>query len=45
MGLASHVKVIRPVPKDAFVTYNDIEVDDSLFAHKLRQDMEREAKH
>jgi len=44
MGLASHVKLVRPVAKGAFVTYEDIAVDDSLFSYKLRHDMEDEAK-
>ena len=44
MGLASHVKIVRPVSKNAVVTYNDIEMDDSLFAHQLRQAMEKEAR-
>jgi predicted homoserine dehydrogenase-like protein len=44
MGLASHVKLVRPVAKDAVVTYEDIAVDDSLFSYKLRRDMEEEAK-
>jgi len=42
--LASHVKLVRPVAKGAFVTYEDIAVDDSLFSYKLRHDMEDEAK-
>jgi predicted homoserine dehydrogenase-like protein len=44
MGLASHVKLVRPVAKDAVVTYEDIEVDDSLFSYRLRRAMEEEAK-
>jgi predicted homoserine dehydrogenase-like protein len=44
MGLASHVKLVRPVAKDAVVTYEDVAVDDSLFSYKLRRDMEEEAK-
>jgi predicted homoserine dehydrogenase-like protein len=44
MGLASHVKLLRPVAKDAVVTYADIEVDDSLFSYRLRRAMEEEAK-
>jgi predicted homoserine dehydrogenase-like protein len=44
MGLASHVRLVRPVSKNAVVTYKDIEPDDSLFAYKLRQAMENEAR-
>jgi predicted homoserine dehydrogenase-like protein len=44
MGLASHVKLVRPVAKDVVVTYADIEVDDSLFSYRLRRAMEEEAK-
>jgi predicted homoserine dehydrogenase-like protein len=44
IGLASHVKLLRPVAKDAVVTYADIEVDDSLFSYRLRRAMETEAK-
>jgi predicted homoserine dehydrogenase-like protein len=44
MGLASHVKLVRPVAKNALVTYKDVEIDDSLFSYKLRKAMEKEAK-
>ena len=37
MGLANHVKLVRPVPKDAVVTYADVTIDESLFSHKLRR--------
>ncbi len=44
MGLANHVKLVRPVPKDAVVTYADVTIDESLFSHKLRRAMEAEAR-
>ena len=44
MGLANHVKLVRPVPKDAVVTYADVTIDESLFLHKLRRAMEAEAR-
>jgi predicted homoserine dehydrogenase-like protein len=44
MGLASHVKLVRPVAKDAVVSYEDIEMDESLFSYKLRRAMETEAR-
>jgi predicted homoserine dehydrogenase-like protein len=44
MGLASHVKVVRPVAKDALVTYTDVQLDESLFSYRLRRAMEEEAK-
>jgi len=43
MGLASHVKLLRPVAKNTLVTYKDVEIDDSLFSFKLRKAMEKEA--
>lgn len=43
MGLASHVKLLRPVAKNTLVTYKDVEIDDSLFSFKLRKAMEMEA--
>jgi predicted homoserine dehydrogenase-like protein len=44
MGLASHVKLVRPVAKDAVVSYEDIEMDESLFSYQLRRAMETEAR-
>jgi predicted homoserine dehydrogenase-like protein len=44
MGLASHVKLLRPVAKDAVVTYADVQMDESLFACRLRRAMEEDAK-
>jgi len=44
MGLAGHAKLVRPVAKDAVVTYEDIEKDDGLFSYRLRRAMEEEVK-
>jgi predicted homoserine dehydrogenase-like protein len=44
MGLANQVKLVRPVPKDALVTYADVAIDENLFSYKLRRAMETEAK-
>jgi predicted homoserine dehydrogenase-like protein len=43
MGLASHVKMVHPVAKNAIVTYKDVALDDSLFSYSLRKAMEKEA--
>jgi len=44
IGLSHGVKVIRPVAKDAFVTYDDLELDSNQFSFKLRQKLEAELK-
>jgi len=44
MGLASHLKLLRPVAKDALLTYADVAMDESLFSYELRRAMEAEAK-
>ena len=44
MGLAGHAKLVRPVTKNAMVTYKDVEIDGNLFSYKLRQTMEKEAR-
>jgi predicted homoserine dehydrogenase-like protein len=44
MGLANRLKLVRPVPKDAVVTYADVLIDEGLFSYKLRRTMEAEAK-
>jgi predicted homoserine dehydrogenase-like protein len=44
MGLASHVKLLRPVAKNAIVTYKDVALDDSLFSYSLRKAMENDAR-
>jgi predicted homoserine dehydrogenase-like protein len=39
-GFSERVKVIRPVAKDAILTYDDVEIDQTLFSYKLRKDIE-----
>jgi predicted homoserine dehydrogenase-like protein len=40
LGLAHDVKVIRPIPKDQPLTWQDVAVDESLAAYELRLEME-----
>jgi predicted homoserine dehydrogenase-like protein len=44
MGLASQIKLTRPVAKDVLVAYADVAMDESLFVYKLRRAMEAEAR-
>jgi predicted homoserine dehydrogenase-like protein len=44
MGLAGGAKVIRPVRKDAWVTYADVEIDRTSLAYRMRKEMEERAK-
>jgi predicted homoserine dehydrogenase-like protein len=44
IGLASHAKLVRPVAKDAMVTYADVAVDETLFSYRLRKAMEDAAR-
>ena len=44
IGLSARAKVVRPLAKDAILTYDDVEADTSLFSYKLRNAMEKEAK-
>ena len=44
MGLANQVKLARPVPKDAVVTYADVVIDENLFSCQLRRAMEAETQ-
>lgn len=39
-GFSEKVKVIRPVAKDAILTYDDVEIDENMFSYKLRKDIE-----
>ena len=39
-GFSEKVKVIRPVAKDSILTYDDVEIDKSLFSYKLRKEIE-----
>jgi len=40
IGLAHNVKVVRPVAKDATVTWADVEVDNTDQAVRVRREME-----
>jgi predicted homoserine dehydrogenase-like protein len=44
IGLSARAKVVRPLARDAILTYDDVEADTSLFSYKLRNTMEKEAK-
>ena len=44
IGLASKVKVLRPVAKDSILTYQDVEIDKTLFSYKIRKSMEEAFK-
>ena len=39
-GLTENVKVIRPVSKDSIITYDDVELDETMFSYKMRKDIE-----
>ena len=39
-GFSERVKVIRPVAKDTILSYDDVEIDQSLFSYKLRKQIE-----
>jgi predicted homoserine dehydrogenase-like protein len=40
LGLTGKVKLRRPVKADAILTYDDVEIDESLLAVKLRREAE-----
>ncbi len=40
LGLAHHLKLKRNVAKDASLTWDDVEIDPSVSAYKLRKEME-----
>ncbi|MCP1428203.1 putative homoserine dehydrogenase-like protein [Microbacterium foliorum] len=42
LGLAHGARVIRDVPKDQTVSWADVELDESLFAVKIRRELESE---
>jgi predicted homoserine dehydrogenase-like protein len=44
VGLGRGVKVVRPVAKGSFVTYDDLEMDASQFSFKLRRQLEEELR-
>jgi len=40
IGLSGKARVTRLIPKDTVLTYDDVEVDESLFSYKLRKMVE-----
>ena len=44
MGLSRGVKMIKPVAKDSFVTYNDVEMDESTLAFRIRKTLEESSR-
>lgn len=40
LGLAHQLKVVRPIAKDAMLTWDDVAVDESLSATQIRREME-----
>jgi predicted homoserine dehydrogenase-like protein len=42
IGLAHHVKLVRPVKKDTIVTFDDVDMTADLDVVQLRREMERE---
>jgi predicted homoserine dehydrogenase-like protein len=42
IGLAHHVKLVRPVKKDTIVTFDDVDMTADLDVVELRREMERE---
>jgi predicted homoserine dehydrogenase-like protein len=44
IGLGRGVKVIRPVARGSFLTYDDLEMDSNQFSFKLRRQLEEELR-
>jgi predicted homoserine dehydrogenase-like protein len=44
VGLGRGDKVIRPVAKDSFLTYDDVELDNEQFSFKIRKKLEAELR-
>lgn len=42
LGLAHGMKLVRDVPKDRMVSWNDVEPDESLLAVRVRRELEQE---
>ncbi len=40
-GLTEKTKVIRPVKKDVLLTYDDVEIDETLLSYKIRKSIEK----
>ncbi len=41
LGLAHDLKLVRPVAKDQSLTWDDVRIDDTLTAYRVRKEMER----
>lgn len=44
MGLSRGAKMIKPVPRDSFVTYDDVEMDEDTFAFRVRKTLEERSR-
>jgi len=44
IGLSNKAEVVRSVPQDTILTYDDVRLEESLFAYKLRKQLEEEHK-
>ncbi len=44
LGLSRGARVIRPVSKDSFVTYDDVLLDDKPLSFRIRRSLEEEAR-
>lgn len=42
MGLTNKAQVLRPVKKGDILTYDDVEIDETMFAYKLRKSVEED---
>lgn len=40
LGLAHHLKLVRPVAKDQSLTWDDVQIDPTLPAYRIRREME-----
>jgi predicted homoserine dehydrogenase-like protein len=44
MGLSNKARLLRPLARDSILTYDDVELDEELFSHKMRKRIEEEFK-
>lgn len=44
MGLSNKAKLLHPIARDSILTYNDVDLDEELFSHKMRRRIEEEFK-
>ena len=44
MGLSRGGRTIKPVPKDSFVTYHDVEMDEKTLAFRVRKTLEESSR-